>query len=270
MLNKIQSDPAKDSLIIEKISNEYEWLKYKEINLMHSIDDDMFQMKSIIISCGSNKQPSEWLDDESNKEFLEEFRNEFACNENETNDYQNPVKTYETRNELPTDLKGIYVHRSLVGIIAMWACPKRAPGVLKLLEELSNSEKQALEPLAGTKTKIDDIKSRLVPKDKDQSYVYLIWKEDSIEGGMATLHLVRCNKKTAGPIIREHIHQIWYKKENLPVVMTVNEEIKDIIRNNFPENDYHIKYCVVKIQERHLETLHSLIDDYFDSFQDIE
>ena len=48
--------------IREAINCDYEYIQYnKQLRLIHSIDDDMYQMKSIIEACHENKLCADWF-----------------------------------------------------------------------------------------------------------------------------------------------------------------------------------------------------------------
>ncbi|KAK8899824.1 hypothetical protein M9Y10_002146 [Tritrichomonas musculus] len=66
-------------LIREPINDEYEWIQYNnQLRIIHSINDDMYQMKSIIEACGSSKPSKDWFRNQSTKELLSEFELENA------------------------------------------------------------------------------------------------------------------------------------------------------------------------------------------------
>ena len=51
------------SLIHESINEEYEYIQYnKQLRLIRSIDDDMYQINSIIKACNSNKRANDISD----------------------------------------------------------------------------------------------------------------------------------------------------------------------------------------------------------------
>ena len=62
------------TVMIEIINDDYEYIQYNEqLRLIHSIKDDMFNMKSIIDSCHSNKEPRKWFENQSTIEILDEM-----------------------------------------------------------------------------------------------------------------------------------------------------------------------------------------------------
>ena len=237
---------------IEAINDDYEYIQYNDkLRLIHSINDDMYQMQSIITACQSNKQVRHWFDNKTTKEFLD----------NATGRILPLEKLYEKRDDLPNGLRGIYVHRLLVNHVAMWASPTYAWDIMKLLDSYFERERQDLI------NKIHQQRPRLVPNNKEHNYRYLIHKE-SIDDAHTLLHLVRRNKKTFRAVSRHNnADECFIFKDNLPIAMTPNEDIKNIVKNNFGRNDYVIHGCNITINNEHLERLHELIDEYFNQFQ---
>ena len=144
------------------INDDYEWFQYNEhLRIIHSIKDDMFQMKSIIIACHSKKRVNDWFRNDSTQELIDEASNGSAG-------IPADQKITENKENLPNELKGMYVHRLLVNHVAMWASPRYAIYIARLLDEHFTKQREALE-----KT-IDEMKPRQVPKGKDQCYKYMI------------------------------------------------------------------------------------------------
>ena len=236
----------------QAINNDYEYLQYNQhLRIIHSKQDDMYQMQSIITACKSTKNAFHWFENKSTKEFLE----------NATLGIPSLEKLYEKRDELPVQLRGYYVHRLLVNHVAMWASPKYAWNIMKLLDSHFEHERQQLVE------EIQQKKPRLVPLNKEYNYKYLIWKETN-DAENTILHLVRRNKRTFRAVsTHNNDNERFYFKNDLPIAMTPNEDIKDIVKNNFPRNDYTINGCNIIIKNERLEQLHALIDEYFNQFQ---
>ena len=240
-------------IIREAINNDYEWIQYnKRLRIIHSIKDDMFQMKSIIEALGSNKLPKNWFENQQTKELLAEFSME-----------RNSAP-FENRSNIAPKLKGYYIHRLLVNAVAMWASPRYAIYIFELLDQLYRSEREKLE------NKIAEIKPRTVPKNKETSYKYMIYTEElPDDDDMILLHLVRRNTKTFQAV--EHIRRsdkCWFYRESLPVSMTPNEDIKELIKRSFPEHQYDIKGTTILTYKDNLDNMMELITEYFDHFQD--
>ena len=248
-----------DAFKAVKINDDYEWFQYNEhLRIIHSIHDDMFQMKSIIIACHSNKRANDWFRNESTKELLQEAEKSCAG-----------IPALEKREDLQVDLRGWYVHRLLVNHVAMWASPRYAIYISKLLDEHFAKQRESLE-----KT-IDEMKPRQVPKGKDQSYKYMIWIEDvepddeNDNKDMVLLHLVRRNNKTFREVSKiKNSNKCWFYAEKLPIAMTPNEEVKRIIKNNLKGCEYDIKATTVLTYKEHLDLLHEKIEEFFDSFRE--
>lgn len=245
------------SVITTPINDDYEWIQYNErLRIIHSIKDDMYQMQSIVSACSSNKLCKDWFRNQSTVELLESAKNARGGI---------PLleKTHEKRDDVPIELRGYYIHRLLVNHVAMWASPTYAWYIMKLLDDIFQKQREQLQ------NKIEEMRPRQVPQSKQRSYKYMIWKED-IEGDNAhvKLHLVKRNTKTfydMGQVYRSDKN--WFFRDNLPIAMTPNEDIKKIIKQNFTGNEATVKASTVIINKNCLDRLHELVDNYFNNFQ---
>ena len=241
---------------VQAINNDYEYIQYNQhLRIIHSKQDDMYQMQSIITACHSKKQPTRWFNLHESNEIL----NELAGMQNCT-----PEELYQNRPNLQSGLQGYYVHRLLVNHIAIWSSPKNALYIMKLLDSHFEHERQQL-----TET-INEQRPRMVPVNREHDYKYLIWKETiPNDNDNIILHLVRRHKSNFRQIINHYRNEEerWYFKDNLPIAMSPNKDIKNIVKRTFGADDYDINMCTIRIQTRHLEQLHTLIDEYFNQFQ---
>ncbi len=247
--------------ITEQINDDYEWIQYNEkLRLIHSIKDDMYQMQSIIKSCNSNKKANDWFRNQSTQEILEEM----ATTGNPALD-----KSYEKRDNLPNGLRGIYIHRLLVNNIAMWASPKYSIYIMQLLDNYY--EKQHNQIIKEKDDIINNLTPRTVPKNTEHDYKYLIWKEVLPESNtFVILHLVRRHKSNFR-VVNNHFNNLnerWFYRDNLPISMSPNRDIKNIIKNNFAAKDVRVNGFDIIINKNYLEELHSLIEKYFETYQE--
>ena len=240
---------------IEAINDDYEYIQYNEhLRIIHSKKDDMYQMQSIITSCKSSKNAFHWFENKSVKELLE----------NATLGIPSLEKLYEKRDDLPNGLRGFYVHRLLVNHVAMWASPKYSWYIMKLLDSTFERERQQLT------TTINEQKPRMVPTDRENDYRYLIWKESIMnDNENVILHLVRRHKSNFRQV-NYHFNndnELFYFRDNLPIAMTPNKDIKKLVKREFRGNEYTINACTITIKINLLERLRILINRYFDEFQ---
>ena len=259
------------SVATTPINDDYEWIQYNErLRIIHSIKDDMYQMQSIISACNSHKPCKDWFRNQSTVELLESAKNASGgipllekTHENGSGGIPPDRKIYENRPNLPNELKGTYIHRLLVNHVAMWASPTYAWYIMKLLDDIFQKQREQLN------NKIEEMKPRQVPQNKQRSYKYMIWKED-IEGddGHVKLHLVKRNTKTFYDMVQIYrSERNWFFRDNLPIAMTPNEDIKKIIKQNFTGNEATVKASTVIINKDCLARLHELVDNYFNNFQ---
>ena len=94
-------------------------------------------------------------------------------------------------------------------------------------------------------------KPRMVPKNKEKSYKYMIWKED-FNANKVILNLVRRNNSSFREVnkICKDPTKVWFYKDNLPISMTVNEDVKELVRQNFIGSDYDIRATSIIMREK--------------------
>ena len=118
------------TIIHETISCGYEYIQYnKKLRIIHSIDDDMYQIQSIINACHSNKRANDWVTNQDTQRLFDAFRKDRDLAGIEPHDHRINVRV---------DLRGHYIHRLLVNAVAMWASPVYALQIYKLLEHRVN------------------------------------------------------------------------------------------------------------------------------------
>ena len=244
---------------VEAINDDYEWIQYNDkLRIIHSIKDDMYQMQSIITACNSNKQVRHWFDNQSTKELLDEMQN---IGQNSDGRILPPGKIYEKRINLASGLQGYYIHKLLVNHVAMWASPRYSIYIMKLLDDMFQKQREQLN------NTIEEQKPRMVPAEAKNDYKYLIWKEEIPDNNQfVKLHLVRRHKDTFRQIHNKLKYQ-WFFRDNLPISMTPNREIKKLIKNNFGENDINMNCSVILCNKDCLDRLYELIENYFNKFQ---
>ena len=240
---------------VEKINDEYEYIQYNEkLRLIHSIKDDMYQMQSIITSCGSKKQPTRWLNLAETNEIIEDLATMQNCTVDEL---------IQQRDDLPNGLRGYYIHKLLVNDIACWANRKYALYIAQLLDSIFEKQRNELQ------AKVEEQKPRMVPEGKQNNYKYMIWKEDIGKEGFIRLHLVRRSTKSFYELTKiKNSDACWFYISHLPIAMTPNEDIKIIIKRNFSGNEAIVKGCNIDIQIDLLDRLKELVTKYFETYQE--
>ncbi|KAK8857774.1 hypothetical protein M9Y10_016185 [Tritrichomonas musculus] len=250
-------------LVYESINDDYEWIQYnKQLRIIHSIKDDMYQVQSIINACNSHKQATRWVNSENRIEIYDEIAKVQNCTQDQI---------IQNRRNLAPGLKGYYVHRLLINHVAMWASPIYAVHIFKLLDEIaSNDRKELLNQIESQNQIIAEQRPRLVPENKEKSYKYLIWKEElPNDPDMILLHLVKRNKNNFRQVSKHYnnINEKWFYRENLPIAMTPNEDIKALVKQSFPGSEYDINGSTIMTYKVHLDKLYNIITEYFDKFQ---
>ena len=244
------------TVIRQPINSEYEYIQYnKQLRIIHSIDDDMYQMKSIIDACRSDKRSNDWFSSKETKELLKSF---------EKNKKLMGSIPYDNRINVSVNLRGYYVHRVLVNAVAMWASPRYALDIFMMLDQMATTEREEME------STIKQQRPRMVPKNHEHDYRYLIWREpipDKPNG--VILHLVRRSNSTFDAV-REHFDnesERWFYRDHLPISMSVNKDIKEIIASIVPDGEYEIHNCDVTLHNKYLDRLYESITEYFNRFQ---
>ncbi|EAX69606.1 hypothetical protein TVAG_500900 [Trichomonas vaginalis G3] len=277
------------AIVHEAINEEYEYIQYnKQLRLIRSVKDDMYQMQSILTACFApdTKLPKDWFRNQSTIELLSEAQRDVLFSENSEEQRvgkksQSP-KLYENREKLPNGLRGYYVHRLLVNAVAMWASPRYAWNIYKLLDELHRQERGEMEKKLQAKDEVIESKDksiqkripRSVPKGKEKNYKYMIYTEElenEEDRDMVMLHLVRRNNKSFYDLAKIYkSDRNWFYRENLPISMTPNEQIKEIVKNTLPQTHYDIKGCTILTFKEDLTLLKEKITEYFDNFKEEE
>ncbi|EAY23120.1 hypothetical protein TVAG_183570 [Trichomonas vaginalis G3] len=295
------------AIVHEAINEEYEYIQYnKQLRLIRSVKDDMYQMQSILTACFApdTKHADDWFKNQSTQELLSEAQRDILFSENSEEqrdrlpsgspkthenseislDRPFPAmhKTHENRKNLPINLRGYYVHRLLVNAVAMWASPRYAWYVCKLLDEIHRQEREQMEKKLQAKDEVIESKDksiqkripRSVPKGKEKSYKYMIYTEEmenEEDKDMVMLHLVRRNNKSFYDLAKIYkSDRNWFYRENLPISMTPNEQIKEIVKNTLPQTHYDIKGCTILTFKEDLTLLKEKITEYFDNFKEEE
>ncbi|EAX90979.1 hypothetical protein TVAG_200800 [Trichomonas vaginalis G3] len=169
------------AIVHEAISEEYEYIQFnKQLRLIRSVKDDMYQMQSILTACFApdTKHADDWFKNQSTQELLSEISLDRL--------FSALHKTHENRKNLAPGLRGWYVHRLLVNAVAMWASPRYAWHVYKLLDEIHRQEREELENKLEAKDEVIEAKDkniqkripRSVPKGKEKNYKYMIYTEE--------------------------------------------------------------------------------------------
>ncbi|EAY05953.1 hypothetical protein TVAG_123760 [Trichomonas vaginalis G3] len=269
-------------IVHEAINEEYEWVQFnKQLRLIRSVKDDMYQMQSILTACFApdTKLPKDWFRNQSTQELLSEAQRDILFSEN--SEEQRVGKKprveipYENRKNLPNGLRGWYVHRLLVNAVAMWASPRYACYIFMMLDEIHRQEREELENKLEAKDKsIQKRIPRSVPKGKEKNYKYMIYTEEmenEEDRDMVMLHLVRRNNKSFYDLAKIYkSDRNWFYRENLPISMTPNEDVKQIVQDTLPQTHYDIKGCTILTFKEDLPLLKEKITEYFDNFKQAE
>ncbi|KAI5485087.1 KilA, N-terminal/APSES-type HTH, DNA-binding family, partial [Trichomonas vaginalis G3] len=148
------------AIVHEDINEEYEYIQYnKQLRLIRSVKDDMYQMQSILNALRSTKQAYHWFENQQTKELLEEFPHMFA-----TLGKPRVEIPYENREKLPNGLRGYYVHRLLVNAVAMWASPRYACYIFMMLDEIHRQEREEMEKKLQAKDEVIESKDKNIQK----------------------------------------------------------------------------------------------------------
>ncbi|EAX99326.1 hypothetical protein TVAG_181830 [Trichomonas vaginalis G3] len=264
-------------IVHEAINEEYEWVQFnKQLRLIRSVKDDMYQMQSILTACFApdTKHADDWFKNQSTQELLSEISLDRL--------FSVLHKTHENRKNLPINLRGYYVHRLLVNAVAMWASPRYAWHVYRLLDEIHRQEREEMEKKLQAKDEVIEAKDksiqkripRSVPKGKEKNYKYMIYTEEmekEEDRDMVMLHLVRRNNKSFYDLAKIYkSDRNWFYRENLPISMTPNEDVKQIVQDTLPQTHYDMKGCTILTFKEDLPLLKEKITEYFDNFKQVE
>ncbi|KAI5553698.1 hypothetical protein TVAGG3_0246580 [Trichomonas vaginalis G3] len=151
-----------------------------------------------------------------------------------------------------------------------------------MLDELYKAERGEMEKKLQAKDEVIESKDksiqkripRSVPKGKEKSYKYMIYTEElekEEDKDMVMLHLVRRNNKSFYDLAKIYkSDRNWFYRDNLPISMTPNEQIKEIVKNTLPQTHYDIKGYTILTFKEDLPLLKEKITEYFDNFKEEE
>ncbi|KAK8838485.1 hypothetical protein M9Y10_006361 [Tritrichomonas musculus] len=203
------------TIIREPINCDYEYIQYnKKLRIVHSIDDDMYQVNSIIKACNSNKLSADWYRNKETQSLIEAFEHD--------RDLMGSLPV-DNRINTPNGLRGLYVHRLLVNDVARWASPRYALQIYKLLDQMATAEREEME---------------------------------------STIQHQRPLRKHY-----EDESERWFYRDNLPISMSVNKDIKEIIKQIVPIGEYEMNGCDIRLHSKYLVQLYESISEYFNHFQ---
>ena len=290
LLEQIEEESNLINPLIVPINEHYEWYQYnRQLKLLHSIDDDMFQYQSIINACNSTKKIKHWMENQNTKEFLAEF-------EEKKRSVGIPAdrKIIENRVNVPNEFKGIYVHRLLVNVIAQWCSPLYAIYIAKLLDDIFEKEREEMkaeiymknqiinsleeqivekeEVIQEHKTTTIKYKPRAVPNQKEKDYIFMLVYENKdfsqkTPDDWIRLKCHRLNKKTYDNQRKNYPnYNIIYFKNELPISMTINEDIQKYLNQKRFPISFQNQYNYV-VQKKNIENMKKELDLYFETFQ---
>ncbi|EAX85066.1 hypothetical protein TVAG_293250 [Trichomonas vaginalis G3] len=256
-------------IVHEAINEEYEYIQFnKQLRLIRSVKDDMYQMQSILTACFApdTKHTDDWFKNQSTQELLSEAQRDRL--------FSGSPKTHENRKNLPNGLRDWYVHRLLVNAVAMWASPHYAWYIYRLLDEIHRQEREEMEKKLQAKDEVIQKRiPRSVPKGKEKNYKYMIYTEEmenEEDKDMVMLHLVRRNNKSFYDLAKIYkSDRNWFYRENLPISMTPNEDVKQIVQDTLPQTHYDMKGCTILTFKEDLPLLKEKITEYFDNFKQV-
>ncbi|KAI5503028.1 KilA, N-terminal/APSES-type HTH, DNA-binding family, partial [Trichomonas vaginalis G3] len=166
------SENTTTAIVHEAINEEYEYIQFnKQLRLIRSVKDDMYKCKVLLTACFApdTKHADDWFKNQSTQELLSEISLDRLFR---------PCIKHMKRKNLPINLRGYYVHRLLVNAVAMWASPRYAWHVYRLLDEIHRRKREEMEKKLQAKDEIIEAKDkniqkripRSVPKGKEKNY----------------------------------------------------------------------------------------------------
>ncbi|EAX78850.1 hypothetical protein TVAG_411590 [Trichomonas vaginalis G3] len=151
-----------------------------------------------------------------------------------------------------------------------------------MLDEIHRQEREEMEKKLQAKDEVIESKDksiqkripRSVPKGKEKNYKYMIYTEEmenEEDRDMVMLHLVRRNNKSFYDLAKIYkSDRNWFYRENLPISMTPNEDVKQIVQDTLPQTHYDMKGCTILTFKEDLPLLKEKITEYFDNFKQAE
>jgi hypothetical protein len=146
-----------------------------------------------------------------------------------------------------------------VNDVARWASLQYAYKIYLLLDSIFEIERKALT------NKIDTQTPRTIPIRKEKSYKYMNWQE-TLKDNKVMLHLVRRRNNGFDSGLNEikNSDKCLFFRENIPIAMTPNEDVRAIVKNLLGENQYKFKSSKVEVFAQHVPTIIQRVTEYFD------
>ena len=204
---------------IDGTNGKFEYYEYNDdLKLIHSVEDDMFQAKSIIESLGSNKDVHNWIRNKDTKELIEGFTALTANSRSIVLFTEKQIQGDKLRY-----LKGTYIHRLLVNHFAFWVSKKYAYKIAILLDDKFEMERLHKDN-SDKQDKIDDLIKQVSQLHEDNEKLH----NDNIKQSKQIDSLLKENKKQT-----KILHKQDNKIDDLTDMLKGNEgrlsgkEVKD-------------------------------------------
>ncbi|KAI5500394.1 KilA, N-terminal/APSES-type HTH, DNA-binding family [Trichomonas vaginalis G3] len=234
-------------------------------------------MQSILTACFApdTKHTDDWFKNQQTKELLSEAQRPRL--------FPGSPKLYENRKNCQMVLRGWYVHRLLVNAVAMWASPRYAWYIFMMLDEIHRQEREEMEKKLQAKDEVIEAKDkniqkripRSVLKGKEKNYKYMIYTEEMENEEDRDMVMFAFSQKKQHKSFYDlakiyKSDRNWFYRENLPISMTPNEDVKQIVQDTLPQTHYDMKGCTILTFKEDLPLLKEKITEYFDNFKEEE
>ncbi|KAA6376457.1 MAG: hypothetical protein EZS28_028017 [Streblomastix strix] len=168
---------------------------------------------------------------------------------------------YEINKGFENKFKGYYIHPHLINYVAIWISPRYAVIVRKIMDKINETtiaehDADKTQAIAGqfhnvinvvTDTLSDRITElnqqvrqlapRAVPNGKEKTYILIVEEVNEDEQheeqqeDQITIRVRRINKKDLRPAkIERYLRESLLFVDNLPIAMTINERIKEVLQ----------------------------------------
>lgn len=152
---------------------EFTFDENDEIYIIHSIDDDMYQLSSILSSCKSKLNDNDWMNHPDTIELRKSTEMSLLHTKG------NNIQLIKYKSDCSPQFKGIYVHKALVGPISFSISTLYASYINQLLDciEKIKFERQ----FENLKNYVQSLEPKTVPEQLVGTHFYMLVFEERPE-----------------------------------------------------------------------------------------
>jgi hypothetical protein len=207
-----------DSSTVE--NKQYETIQYNEdLYLVRSIEDDMFQVQSIMLCLGYNQKKYDHINHYFNlkgtNELVDEIMNNLTL--------AKIGEVHETRNNIKKEYIGTYIHRLLINHFASWHSPEYSYKKQIILDNVFKAQMEELR----TKNYGLTIHSQEIKKDNEEKRKELYAKSIRSDDCNKKLKLIKYDNIFVVSACQDKVGDKLFKEYIFPSAIAIRQLIKN-------------------------------------------